>query len=376
MTNNDAAVLERAISKLQVAATPEELEAFIKRNRTHLQGRAEDVLRRMSPVDQKRVMAEGDLPADTRDGAAIIGTRAKRALETAAQMENNLARLRHRVAAGNHDGLDGSDASSFPALPSPGAPTFIYETPAEIIRRSEVPPSERRFVTPATEAVVEEPLEGTVCGVGGVIEVTKCKYGCTRGQRLKVIGQKGEFWQCSGGKTMAKNQKDKGWRWVIRKPDAAEATVETTPPPPVDKATNDKKPDSSVTGQEPGPITFDVRDVGTSRSKKAEENDDGKHIESSKPDVEPASSGKASSRSTSRHSRALKKVARSESRSRSSSSRADRRGRRKTSDRRRPRRVSESRSPSISRRGRRATSNSEQPKRRRKTRSSRSYERA
>merc|ERR1719235_2357892 len=57
--------------------------------------------------------------------------------------------------------------------------------------------------------------EGTVQGIGGVIEVTKSKFGVKGGTRLMVVGQKPTLWHCEGGKTIPKFNTD-GWRLVMK----------------------------------------------------------------------------------------------------------------------------------------------------------------
>ena len=65
-------------------------------------------------------------------------------------------------------------------------------------------------------------MEDNVEGVGGIIEVTKEKYGCLVGQRLRVLGRTGgpthPMWKCTGGKTVSMAQRDNGWRWITKGP--------------------------------------------------------------------------------------------------------------------------------------------------------------
>merc|ERR1719277_2203752 len=92
------------------------------------------------------------------------------------------------------------------------------------ISMCEVSASESRFapaagVTPGPakpkRKEFEEIKEGTVCGVGGVVEITRKKFGQDPGTRLRVVGEKGNLWQCEGGVAIVKFQKE-GWRWVLR----------------------------------------------------------------------------------------------------------------------------------------------------------------
>jgi len=68
----------------------------------------------------------------------------------------------------------------------------------------------------AIEDDAELPMIGDERGVGGVVEIVKAKYGCAKGQRLKVIGETDSLLQFEGGKTAPKNQEDRGWKWVLR----------------------------------------------------------------------------------------------------------------------------------------------------------------
>merc|ERR1719197_850139 len=88
--------------------------------------------------------------------------------------------------------------------------------PAEIVTRTA-----SKFSPPPSMLLKDDsvPLVGEERGVGGVVEILKAKYGCGKGQRLKVIGETGALLQFEGGKTAPKNQEDKGWKWVVREDD-------------------------------------------------------------------------------------------------------------------------------------------------------------
>ena len=68
-------------------------------------------------------------------------------------------------------------------------------------------------------------MEDDVEGVGGMIEVTKKKYGCFVGQQLRVLWRTGDpkqpVWKCTGGKTVPVAQRDKGWRWIKNGPEGS-----------------------------------------------------------------------------------------------------------------------------------------------------------
>merc|ERR1712066_282274 len=64
-------------------------------------------------------------------------------------------------------------------------------------------------------------MSGEARGVGGVVEMLKAKYGCARGQRLRVIGETSALLQFEGGKTVPKNHEGSGFRWVFREEEEA-----------------------------------------------------------------------------------------------------------------------------------------------------------
>jgi len=55
-------------------------------------------------------------------------------------------------------------------------------------------------------------------GVGGVIEILEDKYGCRKGQQLRVVGEKGGCWtlqhKSKSGKQVDKGHLGWGWKWV------------------------------------------------------------------------------------------------------------------------------------------------------------------
>eukprot|EP00747_Dinoflagellata_sp_TGD_P180211 gnl/TRDRNA2_/TRDRNA2_32277_c0_seq1.p1 gnl/TRDRNA2_/TRDRNA2_32277_c0~~gnl/TRDRNA2_/TRDRNA2_32277_c0_seq1.p1 ORF type:complete len:282 (+),score=52.79 gnl/TRDRNA2_/TRDRNA2_32277_c0_seq1:115-960(+) len=57
-------------------------------------------------------------------------------------------------------------------------------------------------------------MAGNLCGVGDVVEVLRAKYGCRRGDRLRVLGESRMLWKLEGGKTIPKIHDQIGWRWV------------------------------------------------------------------------------------------------------------------------------------------------------------------
>eukprot|EP00928_Gymnodinium_smaydae_P094856 TRINITY_DN803_c0_g1_i1.p1 TRINITY_DN803_c0_g1~~TRINITY_DN803_c0_g1_i1.p1 ORF type:complete len:396 (-),score=114.55 TRINITY_DN803_c0_g1_i1:66-1253(-) len=200
------------MADINAGASPKDVETFIQENKHELLGDALEIFQKMTPQDQRRVIADGGL-RDCKNVVAVIKGRARKARE-----------MEQFLAGGKLPGLPVA-APSAPQMPS----LFTEEQSVELAKAymsgtfTEVDPSERRLgtaaggATPAASAGAEdEPLEGTVCGVGGVVEVIKAKYGCGGGQRLKVIGQTATIWQCEGGKTVPKAHNNSGWRWVMR----------------------------------------------------------------------------------------------------------------------------------------------------------------
>jgi len=185
-------------------ATREDVEAFIKANERWLQGEAEDILRNMNASDQKRVLAAGTL-SGCRDPVAVIQTRAKKAREMEAEIEGLTKQ---------------APPPPPPEPPPPTAPTFCEAAaamhmfaPAEIVSRVA-----SKFAPPPSVEIKDDsvPMVGEERGVGGVVEVLKPKYGCGKGQRLKVIGETGNLLQFEGGRTAPKNHENTGWKWILR----------------------------------------------------------------------------------------------------------------------------------------------------------------
>merc|ERR1712232_1049593 len=150
------------------------------------------------------------------DPVAVIQTRAKKSRET--EME-----------------LVGLSSGRQPPPPPPplepmmGLPPAFYETAAAIhmfALPEEVTGSDSKFAQPVRVCFEDEPsgpLMGQDRGVGGVVEVLKAKYGCGKGQRLRVIGETDTLLQFEDGKTAPKNHEDKGWKWVLKEGEGAKA---------------------------------------------------------------------------------------------------------------------------------------------------------
>eukprot|EP00421_Protoceratium_reticulatum_P009645 CAMPEP_0168373920 /NCGR_PEP_ID=MMETSP0228-20121227/9035_1 /TAXON_ID=133427 /ORGANISM="Protoceratium reticulatum, Strain CCCM 535 (=CCMP 1889)" /LENGTH=774 /DNA_ID=CAMNT_0008386853 /DNA_START=51 /DNA_END=2375 /DNA_ORIENTATION=- len=200
-------------SRISKPATREELDSFIKSNERWLQGEAADILRAMSPVDQKRVISAGTM-SGCRDPIAVIQTRAKKAREMELELES--------IAAGNRP----PQQPEPPQLPPPphfceaAAAMHLFAPPELVLRQ------ESKFAPPPESAKDGPMLIGDDRGIGGVIEILKAKYGCGKGQRLRVIGETPALLQFEGGKTAPKNQEDKGWKWVMREEEETRLAAE------------------------------------------------------------------------------------------------------------------------------------------------------
>eukprot|EP00971_Amphidinium_carterae_P219445 4356697-Amphidinium_carterae.2 len=82
----------------------------------------------------------------------------------------------------------------------------------------EVPESERRCTGVVTQETVEDTsqLEGSVRGVGGVIEALQKKYGLQKGDRVRVVAETKELWKLEGERTVPKVHGNTGWKWVLK----------------------------------------------------------------------------------------------------------------------------------------------------------------
>jgi len=194
---------------LEVGASPAELEAFIARNRVHLTSATEAALRRFTPQEQRHIMRRGDLPPDVCE--PVLCKRLKESREMARKLTSIVA------AQGRTRREESAPKGEAPTMFLPG---FDMQN---VVSMCEVHATESRFASAvgssasagAAPALSAGGLqEGSVCGVGGVIEVTKKKFGCDPGTRLRVLGEKGNLWQCDGGIAIVKFQRE-GWQWIL-----------------------------------------------------------------------------------------------------------------------------------------------------------------
>eukprot|EP00439_Symbiodinium_sp_Y106_P026242 s4703_g3.t1 len=201
--------------RLSRPASKDEVEAFIASNRRWMTPESEEILKLMNPHDQKRVISAGTL-SGCRDPVAVLQTRAKRAREMEIEFE--------LIASGKkvEPPKPAAETMPMPVFSAEAAHAFIHAAPQEV--RSEnsrfAPPPETDPDSFVTE-VLEGPLTSEVKGIGGVIEMLRAKYGCSKGQRLRVIGETSALLQFEGGKTAPKNHEGMGWKWIIGENTAA-----------------------------------------------------------------------------------------------------------------------------------------------------------
>merc|ERR1719242_680505 len=101
---------------------------------------------------------------------------------------------------------------------------YIFAKPQEV--RS----TESRFassvgskVLPTKEADTGPPLMGEARGVGGVVEILRAKYGCSKGQRMRCLGETPGLLKFEAGRMVPKNHEGSGFRWVLREEEEAAA---------------------------------------------------------------------------------------------------------------------------------------------------------
>jgi len=199
-------------------ATCDELEAFVAGNRRWMTQEAEDLLRSFGASDQKRVIAAGTM-SGCRDPVAVVQTRVKKARE----MEQEFERVT-RPAPETEVPMPQPDVV-VPSFTPQAAIGYMF-TQAEVVPTSEsrfakpVAPANKLLETIRREAEERERpngiLAGESIGIGGVVEILAMrKYGCTKGARLRCIGETSTLLQFEGGKTAPKMHEGVGWRWVL-----------------------------------------------------------------------------------------------------------------------------------------------------------------
>lgn len=197
-------------SKLVRPATGDEVEAFLVASAPHLSVQAKTAFYAMNPENQYRVMYEGPL-TECSDSTEILYARVQRFMD----MENQLKKLANADTTAKEAKKPKQKKTSELAMAIGRA--LVSTVPPE-----EVPEGERRFATPAAggpprmEPKAAAPLEGSIKGVGGVIEALQKKYSMQKGERLRVIAETKELWKLEGEKTVPKTQCNQGWKWVLK----------------------------------------------------------------------------------------------------------------------------------------------------------------
>lgn len=209
VARNPATEEEKTILRNFVArdATPEERDSFLVKNYAHLNEKARGVFQEMSATDQYRVIFDGPMK-ESRDPVEILYGRVKRFLD----MELQLRALSGRTGNEKQVAVKKQPSKKMQELSAMIAHSLdnpIYE---------EVPAHERRCagVDQKFEDAKPKVMEGTVKGIGGVIEALQKKYAMHKGERVKVLGEATGLWKVEGERTIPKAQVGTGWKWVIK----------------------------------------------------------------------------------------------------------------------------------------------------------------
>lgn len=204
-------------AKFAKPATGEEVRQWLEANKEYIPEPALAEFTALSREDKWRVISEGGL-RECVDAAYVIEKRAERTKELSSQVAALFAARREQ--------LEASKTKTAPAeiKVAPRVAAAMQAVYTSYVGR-EVPAHLRRCsgyenVEPEPERPV---LVGKVKGVGGVIEILRQKYGCSKGQRLQVIGEHGGpagMWRLEDDKTVPKTHfKEGGWRWVLEQED-------------------------------------------------------------------------------------------------------------------------------------------------------------
>eukprot|EP00933_Yihiella_yeosuensis_P044438 TRINITY_DN39565_c0_g1_i1.p1 TRINITY_DN39565_c0_g1~~TRINITY_DN39565_c0_g1_i1.p1 ORF type:complete len:378 (-),score=104.41 TRINITY_DN39565_c0_g1_i1:39-1172(-) len=191
-------------------ASQEERDGFLVKNAAFLSNKARGVFMDMSPTDQYRVIFDGPMK-DSKDSVEILYARVKRFMD----MESRV-----RALSGN------ANQAPKPKKAPSAKLTEISEQIAHSLANptfEEVPESERRTAGVNQDLPEEKPnsaLEGSVKGVGGVIEALAKKYGMQKGERSQVVAETKELWKLASEKTVPKPQVNVGWKWVLKNSEA------------------------------------------------------------------------------------------------------------------------------------------------------------
>lgn len=221
-------------SKFARDASPEEVETWLLANSQYIDELAKQEFDALAGDDKWRIISEGPLREHV-DPAFAIQQRAQRSSELASEVVEIFQRRQQQMKHLNEPKL-------------PPAPTVVPRVAAMIQKvytsyvGTEVPAHQRRCAGFGKPPEPEKPpLVGNTKGIGGVIEVLKQKYGCSKSQRLTVIGEKGGpagLWLLDTDKSVPKTHwKEGGWKWVLEteeppklRPQAEQAHIQQEEP--------------------------------------------------------------------------------------------------------------------------------------------------
>lgn len=206
-----------------------EVTDWVKSNKSYIGEDGAKQLDMFGPADQWRIISEGPA-SENMDPTYIIQTRAKRSRELADTVSVMFAQRREQA----------NESVQAKAAAKPLFNPALADTVQAFFTRvvgCEVPDAQRRTGGFGVQHVLEEDrskLVGTVKGIDGVVEILKTKYDCLKGERYRVVGDRGGpagMWRLDGGKTIPKTHvKEGGWKWVLEEP---EPEAKLAKPPPV-----------------------------------------------------------------------------------------------------------------------------------------------
>jgi len=201
-------------------ASKEELQTWLSANQEYVDNTALREFEALEPPDQWRVISEGPL-RECVDAAYALEQRAKHSSELATEVVEIFQKRQQQ-----HQQKDTAKAAApAPPVVAPHVSAMMQDVYTRYVG-PEVPAHQRRCggFGKAPEPL-PPPLVGSTKGVGGVVEVLKQKYGCSKGQRLKVVGDNGGpagIWLLESDKSVPKTHwKEGGWKWVLELEPAA-----------------------------------------------------------------------------------------------------------------------------------------------------------
>jgi len=240
-----------------------EVNDWVRANKSYLGEEGAKQLDMFGPADQWRIISDGPA-SENMDPMHVIQVRAKRSRELANTVSVMFAQRREQA----------NESAQAQASAKPLFKPELADTVQAFFNRvvgCEVPDTQRRTGGFGVQHVLEEDkskLVGKVKGVEGVVEILKNKYECLKGERYRVIGERGGpagMWRLEGGKTIPKTHvKEGGWKWVLEEPEpeaklakpppVATAPVQTFTPkeqrPSAKKTESDKESDKESTSED------------------------------------------------------------------------------------------------------------------------------